>query len=676
MNHSLKMHKRSLFLCLLALIIASVFFIQQKELKKQRDQIEKENEKSAIRAMIAVMDESRPGHQKLPHQIILNKRLTVGLSHFCFVSMANNINCFGENDYGQLGAEDPQDPTKDKFVVWPVSPTSQIDAGWNHTCAIGKDDALYCWGNNDHGQLAVDPAVYPKRTDPKPVENILKTRALGMGKDFSCAVTHAGQVYCWGNNDHGQLGRKIGSHKNYAPQLIKGLEDIVDIDGGSKATCSVNENGDLFCWGSNEFGQMANDVPKNYEDPKKIMGIPPVLRIAVGHNHVCALTKDQNVWCWGNNDFGQLGLGSKIASAIPQKVPGLDKIVNVTTGVDHSCALNEKGEQFCWGYFSGDNPDNPTVTCYQTSLVPIRNIKSEPVISNIAAGVRSDLIRREPFAFGFTHIGSYGHFAANFDINQPTGPGTIELGEYSSFLLDRGLHFLIGFIETGNLGLTCTSPGCEGEIYLMEANGKFSELEGNLADISNVIHIDRMWGGGTYKVAYAKYKTPPKNLKEGPNFGSLDGEFGYVLAGKNLKNHLNQIQWHPMEESKEVYECLGQKGYKTDVLKIFKSQKGDLLYYLAQEMEGDNKKYDDPKFIYQSMGPIQNKKCITWYDSYRAYESKSGSGRELNDSFPQKPIGILDFGKERWILYKAYGYEWGVTALIPFPSKDKKNRLL
>jgi len=54
--------------------------------------------------------------------------------------------------------------------------------------------------------------------------------------------------------------------------------------------------------------------------------------IATGSDHTCALREDGQVWCWGRNDKGQLGDGSHTRSAVPVHAAGVPPAQQVAAG--------------------------------------------------------------------------------------------------------------------------------------------------------------------------------------------------------------------------------------------------------------------------------------------------------------------------------------------------------
>ncbi len=152
--------------------------------------------------------------------------LVAGVAHTCALTREATAGaggaayCWGANGYGQLGAGSTAVRSSAPMAVTlPTGVTgfTKLFAGEYHTCAIANTGAAYCWGRNTSGQLG--DGTTTNATAPVAVTGGLVFRTLGTGELHTCGVVGnataggtqagAGVVYCWGDNEYGQLG--IGS---------------------------------------------------------------------------------------------------------------------------------------------------------------------------------------------------------------------------------------------------------------------------------------------------------------------------------------------------------------------------------------------------------------------------------------------------------------------------------
>ena len=70
---------------------------------------------------------------------------------------------------------------------------------------------------------------------------------------------------------------------------------------------SLNDQGKIYCWGTNGLGQLGRGAASVIEQPALVESKQHFTALAAGHAHTCAVTIDGAVACWGWNDFGQSG---------------------------------------------------------------------------------------------------------------------------------------------------------------------------------------------------------------------------------------------------------------------------------------------------------------------------------------------------------------------------------
>jgi len=141
--------------------------------------------------------------------------------------------------------------------------------------------------------------------------------SINTGSGHTCAVKN-GLVYCWGENNHGQLGDNTNTHR-YTPVQVKGadgkgyLTNISQVAAGGYHTCALKTNGAVYCWGNNSFGQLSDNTDINRYTPVQVKGVDgegyltDITQISAGGYHACVLKTDGTIYCWGDNDYGQLG---------------------------------------------------------------------------------------------------------------------------------------------------------------------------------------------------------------------------------------------------------------------------------------------------------------------------------------------------------------------------------
>lgn len=178
---------------------------------------------------------------------------------------------------------------------------------------------------------------------------------VAAGAAHTCALTNAGGVQCWGYNVLGQIGDATTTNKSRPVNVLGFGQGMSAIASGAIHSCSLDTNGNIKCWGYNEYGQLGDGTTVNRTSPVTVLAaaggpaLANVTGIAAGGYHTCAITTTTGVKCWGENVFGQLGDGTTADRLTPVDVVGLTGVVAIAAGFWHTCALTGAGTIKCWG---------------------------------------------------------------------------------------------------------------------------------------------------------------------------------------------------------------------------------------------------------------------------------------------------------------------------------------
>lgn len=222
---------------------------------------------------------------------------------------------------------------------------SSVSSGSSHACALTTDGRIYCWGSNRDGELGSESAE-PRSTIPVEVADLPSgMRSVSAGGDdlgpFTCAVGPEGGVYFWG--DFLAIGDpSSGSTPIAVPELSSGFERV---SSGSSHACALSEAGEVFCWGSAYLGDGARSQASR---PVRVLGLPePVRGVSAGGVATCVVTESDQLYCWGDNRFGTVGDGTQIDRPTPTLIA--EGIIDVSVGISHACSVDANGGIACWG---------------------------------------------------------------------------------------------------------------------------------------------------------------------------------------------------------------------------------------------------------------------------------------------------------------------------------------
>jgi len=253
--------------------------------------------------------------------------------------------------------------------------------GW-HNVAVKADGSAWAWGDNFFGQLG--DGTTTQRNAPVRVAgaggvgSFTGVRGVSGGLFHTIALMTDGSVWCWGNNDWGQLGMGNNVSRSSPAQTLfssGGGATATSASAGDVHTVVLKSDGTVWSWGGNEFGQIGIGTADSavHSNPSQVVGpggagfLTSVAAIAAGGTHTVALRNDNTVWTWGQNQFGQLGLGTAdgVAHPSPAQVPGMIGVVAISAKDLTTVALLSDGTVWTWGangkgqLGNGSNVDSP-----------------------------------------------------------------------------------------------------------------------------------------------------------------------------------------------------------------------------------------------------------------------------------------------------------------------------
>jgi len=262
---------------------------------------------------------------------------------------------WGCNSWGELGngtTEDVLMPTRANGL-----PELLSVSAFGHAVALGTDGAIWAWGRNECGQTGLGDSS-DLVTRPAHVTGISAVRAVGVGDASSFAVTRDGSLFSWGVN-HARIteGEYIPqlNHLVVRPERVSGLPSVDSAAAGRWHTLALANDGTVWAWGRNDYGQLGIGNPENRRSPTVVAGLPTTTAISTTRagpgwgGHSLARALDGSVWAWGDNRAGQLGDGTTMNRFSPVRVEGLPTVRAVACGVNFSFALADEGSVWFWG---------------------------------------------------------------------------------------------------------------------------------------------------------------------------------------------------------------------------------------------------------------------------------------------------------------------------------------
>ena len=227
------------------------------------------------------------------------------------------------------------------------------DGGTSDPSSTSDAGAAHSGGASD--------AATTNTIDPRPL--VPAQARIAAGAASTCAIDASGEVICWGDNVHGQLGATGSSQyaASEVPWVVQGLDIGIDaVFGGSFAHCALKKDGHVVCWGDSVYERAAPGTAMKAATtyaPREAPALSQVATVAIGAYFQCALTLAKSAKCYGLNSAGQLGDRSRNDSDTPVDVSGMGGPVRAISAAQSgyfACAIasnggGDGGAVKCWG---------------------------------------------------------------------------------------------------------------------------------------------------------------------------------------------------------------------------------------------------------------------------------------------------------------------------------------
>jgi alpha-tubulin suppressor-like RCC1 family protein len=281
-----------------------------------------------------------------------------------------------------------------------------ITGGQSHSCGLTETGDAYCWGRNNHGQLGNGTTTTSHRPVRVEAPAGVTFASISAGFDHTMALVSTGDAYGWGDNTLGQLGNgtSTSSNRPIAVDMPAGVI-FTQIRAGYAHSVALTATGVAYAWGRNYFGQLGDGTTTDSDTPVPVTMREGVLfvTISAGTAHNLALTATGDIYGWGRNNFYQISGGSSGAPYLTMAkvfVPTGVTIAAVSAGQDHSLALSTTGVAYGWG---GNTYGQAGNGCWCSSPREVTMPEGISFSAISAGGVHSLALSTAGDAYGWGH---------------------------------------------------------------------------------------------------------------------------------------------------------------------------------------------------------------------------------------------------------------------------------
>jgi len=291
--------------------------------------------------------------------------LTAGFTHTCARSKEGRVWCWGRAVSGggctptALGDEGMScfgygtacgsildgrtDSHATPWLIGDLGHSVDIDARSSTSCALSGEGVVRCFGAPSRCEK-----TGRRIAEVRTVATIAGANSLSIGNGHYCVTRIAGEVSCWGDNDHGQLGDGTTSARQ-TPRPVANLQGVKELALGAAHTCALHDDGRVLCWGFNVSGQLGSGTAKSQPAPVQVQGLSDATQIVAGMWHTCALRRDGEVVCWGENEYGSLSDGTHKDRVAPTPIAQATRAVAIAASDYRTCIMDASRRVTCWG---------------------------------------------------------------------------------------------------------------------------------------------------------------------------------------------------------------------------------------------------------------------------------------------------------------------------------------
>ena len=268
----------------------------------------------------------------------------------------------------------------------------------SNTCADWHSTARSTVGGpTEYGQLGTGNKANSYDAHIAVQQNALVFTSIAVGAYHNCALTQQGQAFCWGSNNHGRLGNN-SNENSLVPTPTAGGQRFTALAAGGLNTCGLTSEGVIFCWGGMHgtgLERLGGTEPPIAFTPERVKSQERFRQVVSGGGQVCALNTSGRAFCWGGNERGELGVGrASEREFTPIAVAGNHTFASLAAGLGgDTCGITTTGSAYCWGPNVSGTHGNGTTKNASSVPVPVsgnHSFASLAIGINHACGVSTD----------------------------------------------------------------------------------------------------------------------------------------------------------------------------------------------------------------------------------------------------------------------------------------------
>jgi alpha-tubulin suppressor-like RCC1 family protein len=264
---------------------------------------------------------------------------------------------------------------------WSGGPAASVAADWQQSCEVRLDHSIACWGRGTSAFDAMACAGSAECGQAHAPAGAFSQ--VSMGTYHSCALGLDGTVICFGA---GATDQNCVNHE--CGQSIAPSGSFTDVSAGDQHSCAVAADATIVCWGAGKTDSACTIDQCGQANPPA----GAFSKVAAGYHHSCALALDGTVQCWGDpsevvepqgvfteliaGSFGNCGIreGGSLECWGPGGIlgppaPPTGAFSGAALSINWGCGIQKpSGTLQCWGQDMGGNLNAPSGSFRQVAV--------------------------------------------------------------------------------------------------------------------------------------------------------------------------------------------------------------------------------------------------------------------------------------------------------------------
>jgi alpha-tubulin suppressor-like RCC1 family protein len=223
-----------------------------------------------------------------PPQVPIASVVIAGQESTCVLTTTGTAYCWGSDSLGTLGRDSLDTLAHPTPAAVAGNKTfTALDGSGTFVCGLTAAGQLWCWGSTlSYTTPVFNQLLVPTAVAGAPVFTSISASAGGGCGLTVCGPTTQGAAYCWGFQGDEQLGDPSAQGilipnfgTNYYaipyPVPVSGGLSFRAISVGFSHACAITTAGAVYCWGQNNRGQLGTGTTTASDVPVRIKGFGP-----------------------------------------------------------------------------------------------------------------------------------------------------------------------------------------------------------------------------------------------------------------------------------------------------------------------------------------------------------------------------------------------------------------